>query len=164
MSDSGFERIVTIRPAFDGRNGSDPKWRTPGMKPDDGTPNTDYGIHGCELCFVLKGPLGATQFIVYTDWFLPHVQEESSRRSFRFDRIQPQVADVGYHSPKPMYDGQTVIHGECPYLDGRPCYYDGSGLRADEWVRDILLPKGSDGVWAALEEDYRERFEGNGDD
>lgn len=29
-----------------------------------------YGIHGMELRFVLKGPEGATQFLLYTNWLL----------------------------------------------------------------------------------------------
>ena len=63
-------------------------------------------------------------------------------------------ADVGYHSPVPHYEGQICSQDSCSYLGGKPCYYDGSSLRAEEWVRDILIPKGSDGVWESLEQEY----------
>lgn len=33
---------------------------------------------------------------------------------------------------------------------------DGSGLRADEWYKNLLLPCGSDAIWGALEKEYRE--------
>jgi hypothetical protein len=129
------------------------------MKPDDGTLNTNYGVHGCELRFVLKGPRGAVQFLVYTNWQLSHVAVVNERHNHDHLLCKPMGADVGYHSPVPTYDGQTSIRSACPYLDGKPCYYDGSGLRAEIWLNEILLPLGSDGVWKALEQEYHERFE-----
>jgi hypothetical protein len=86
---------------------------------------------------VLKGEAGAVQFVVYTDWYPPHVQEERM-----VDHRQSVVASMG----------------PCEYLDGRECYYDGSGLRADEWVRDLLIKRGSDAIWEALTEEYKRLF------
>lgn len=80
----------------------------------------------------------------------------------RLDEIQldveyhPQPADLGYHSPVPMYEGQNSM-GECNLLGGI-CYYDGSGLRAEE-VLETLIREGSDAVWAFLDEEYARRFE-----
>jgi hypothetical protein len=156
-----LERIVEITPAFDGRPqamGGRADWRRPTMKTDDGTAHTNYGVGGCDVRMVLKGPLGAVQFVVYTDWLPPHVQEErmvGHRQSVI--GLQPMGVDVGYHSPTPQCEGQTNL-GPCEYLDGRECYYDGSGLRADEWVRTILLREGSDGIWRALECEYKSLF------
>lgn len=136
-----LERIFTLSPGFDKRN------------PD---PHKNYGIHGCELRFVVRGPKAAVQFVVYTDWFPVNVQNEGrSREGFR--HIKPDGADVGYHAYTPQYEGQTPM-GECQYL-GQPCYYDGSSLRAGEWVQEKLLVGGSDAIWAALEEEYQARFE-----
>ena len=138
-----MERITEFTPAFDKRN------------PDS---NKDYGIHGVDLRMVLKGMLGAVQFVLYTNWQLPHVQEEI-RKNVSPDKYflhEPFPADLGYHSPKPMYKKQSK-RDNCPYLDGKVCYYDGSSLNANP-VYNILLSEGSDGVWTKLEEYYTEVF------
>lgn len=141
-----YEKIITFSPAYDGRD-SDPK--------------KNYGIYGVDLRFVLKGEKGAVQFVLFTNWQLPHVTEEflGKRIGDLLDikvRFLPLPADVGYHSLKPMYKGQKPTKN-CPYLDGKPCYYDGSGLRAKD-VYEILLEKGSEGVWNELKEYYKETF------
>ena len=117
-----------------------------------------YPSRGMEMLFVLKGPKGAIQFLLYTNWQLPHVRKDFEER-MRFESVSsclvmPMAADIGYHSPKPMYEGQEAR--ECDVLGGK-CYYDGSGLRAQEPF-DILVSKGLDALWEYLEDDYRERF------
>ena len=132
-----FKRDVTFSPAYD-------------MRPK-------YGIHGVDIRFILQGPLGAVQFVMSTNWMLEHVQKELDQRTDRprfLDR--PMGTDVGYHSPKPMYEGQTSM--DCDLIEGGQCYYDGSGLLADQWLREILIPEGSDGIWKALEKRYHETF------
>jgi len=147
MKMSKMTREITIEPAFDKRNAD---------------PNKNYGIHGCNLRFVLKGPLGAVQFLLMTNWQLPHVTEEFLKRP-RPDETSlrcfylPMPADLGYHSPKSTYKGQKSM-GPCEYLDGKPCYYDGSGLNAEP-VYERMLKEGSEGVWKELEEYYKSTFE-----
>jgi len=51
-----LERIIQFTPAYDKR----PK----------------YGIHGVNLRFLLKGPKGAIQFLLFTNWMTPKVREE----------------------------------------------------------------------------------------
>ena len=135
-----FERKTIWRPAFDKRH------------PD---PKKNYGIHGVEVKWLLTGDKGAVQFVLYTGWNTKGVRAE------RHDEPAhaPMPTDIGYHSPVPMYEGQTVIQEECPYLNDRPCYYDGSGLNAERYF-DILTDKGEDALWKALEAYYRARFEG----
>ena len=58
---SNLTRKVVFHPAYDRRN--DPKW--------------NFGIHGVEMCFYLIGTEGAIQFVVYTNWQLPHVHKET---------------------------------------------------------------------------------------
>jgi hypothetical protein len=53
-----------------------------------------------------------------------------------FEDILP--FDVGYHSPKPMFEGHESMDGACSTLDGKPCYYEGGGLRAIEWAKRIF--------------------------
>jgi hypothetical protein len=178
-----FERITEWEPAFDRRSSN---------------PKKNYGIHGVSMRWVLKGSKGAIQFVVYTQWMLPHVYQEQIEK-FKLvcatepDKIemdlkifwQPMAADLGYHSKVPMYDGQEVMGAyeyklkvdetmegferfehvctptgtftPCPYLDGAPCYYDGSGLQAER-VLEILIEKGGEAVWQYMEECYHSRF------
>lgn len=136
-----FERIVNVTPAFDKRH------------PD---PSKNYGIGACRIWFILKGPKGAVQFQIGTDWYLPEQQKELKNRPSIYD-IQPQGWDVGYHSYKPMYEGQDPM-GECDVL-GCTCYYDGSSLRADDWVPEFLAG-GTEWLWPKLEAEYNSLFEG----
>lgn len=141
-----MERITEIYPAFDKRSSD---------------PTKNYGIGSCTLKMVLKGERGAVQFVIYTGWNLPHVTEEyrAKMRPDKYFLFEPMPADIGYHSPKPMYKSQEPIQQECPYLDGKPCYYDGSGLQAIEVYENILLTEGSEGVWKHLEQKYKDWFE-----
>jgi len=141
-----FIREITIEPAFDRRNTDSEK---------------NYGVHGCNLRFVLKGSLGAVQFLLMTNWHLPHVTKEFLQKPVNdlieiAVRFLPMPADLGYHSPKPMYKGQKSM-GPCKYLNGKPCYYDGSGLNAEP-VFELMLKEGSEGVWKKLEEYYKATF------
>lgn len=142
-----MERIIKFRPAFDRRN-SDPK--------------KNYGIHGVELAFYLKGEEGVIQFLLYTNWQLPHVQQEFDSKTCddpRFTHLhcRPMPVDIGYHSPKPMYDGQESLTDKCELLDGKPCYYDGSALGAERYF-NILVAEGEEALWKAMEECYHDRF------
>jgi hypothetical protein len=141
-----MEKIIEFAPAFDKR---------------DTDPQKNYGIHGVELRMVLKGETGAVHFLLYTNWQLPHVTEEFRGKMTpdKYFLFEPLPADLGYHSPKPIYEGQDSM-GPCPYLNGQICYYDGSGLNAEK-IYKVLLEKGSDGVWEELEKYHKEIFEKN---
>lgn len=144
-AETSYERIWRIFPAFDKRHAD---------------PRKNYGIHGCELRMVLKGPLGATQFVLYTNWHLAHVQAElDTKLQERFPHLSchPTPADRGYHWRTPRYEGQSP-QDNCEFLDGAPCFYDGSSLNA-EITYKALLAGGSDAAWADLEEFYRELAE-----
>lgn len=136
-----MERIVQFQPAFDKRHKD---------------PNKNYGIHGVTLRMVLKGKNGAVQFVVYTNWHLPHVQEELNSKSLDWELRGPMPADLGYHSPHPMYEGQQPMRGTCDIL-GTQCYYDGSTLNSEP-VFERLLEEGDAGVWAELESYYESHF------
>ena len=142
-----MERIIKIRAAYDTRH-TDPK--------------KNYGIHGVQMYFYLKGTEGVVQFILSTNWHLPHVQNELD---FKMDSKYPHLSchpmpyDLGYHSPIPQHEGQTTVNEECDILDGKPCYYDGSTLNAQP-IYEKLLKEGDEGMWSALEEFYNEIFKG----
>jgi len=120
------------------------------------------GIHGCDIRFVLKGKKGAVQFVLFTNWQLPQVTNKFKENTIKDEidikvRFLPLPADLGYHSPKPLFEGQTIMQNKCEYLDNQPCYYDGSGLQAEK-VYDVMRIKGSDGVWEELEKYYIKTF------
>jgi hypothetical protein len=142
-----LEKEITFEPAYDKRSKDSSK---------------DYGIHGVTVRFIVKGPWGATHFVIYTSWHLPKVQKElESSRALRGPTgsiaglkalYKPLPVDVGYHALSPQYEGQEQI--ECTILEGGKCYCDGSAVRAQD-VFNILLEKGSKGVWEYLEAEYR---------
>lgn len=139
----GLERILDLSPAWDKRS-ADPK--------------TNYGIHGADLRLVVKGPLGAVQFLLFTGWDCKKIRAEQRRRSEWGGHVM--AADLGYHSPRPMYEGQGEQSppGECPYVPaGSSCYYDGSGLNAER-IFDTLTDEGEEAAWAALEDYYAATF------
>ena len=144
-----MEKLIEMSPAYDKRH-QDPK--------------KNYGVGSVSLRFILKGSEGAVQFLLYTNWNLPQVQAEFDRNlDGRFPHLSchPLPADLGYHSPKPRHKDQQPMQSNgdkgCEYLDGKPCYYDGSGMRA-YGVYKTLLEEGSDGVWKVLECEYRRLF------
>ena len=133
---SDFERITEIQMPYDKRH------------PD---PSKNYGIHGMTLRFVLKGELGATQFVFYTGQYLPHVAEEFWRKHDGYNPFKGMGADIGLHSPKPIYEGQTPM--DCHLLEGGKCYYDGSSLQAQEFESEFFSG-GTDAIWKMLEGRY----------
>jgi len=141
---SKFKKWIEFYPAFDKR---------------DPNPSKNYGIHGVELKFYLKKDNKAVQFVLFTNWQLPHVTKENSAKFSEAYDIElfftPMPADLGYHSPYPMYEGQTSYEN-CHLIKGA-CYYDGSGLAADR-IYQVLLNEGSDGVWRELEEYWNDKF------
>lgn len=141
-----FQRVVAFEPAFDKRSDQ---------------PSKNYGIHGMQIRFTLKGERGAVQWLCYTGWHLPHVQREKRNWQQSYDRefnkVYPQNYDLGYHSPTPHYEGQTRMSEKCEILDG-PCYYDGSGLNGEPFV-EMFLREGDTAVWRELERYYAHVFE-----
>lgn len=138
----------------------------PGWDKRSNDPKKDYGIHGCELAFYVHDARKSrwVQFKLSTDWLPLNVQKERMGKDVIGQHPdvlqvvigeQPNGIDLGYHSPKKMYKDQTKM--ECD-LRGGYCYYDGSGLAADD-IRNIMLEKGSDGVWEAVEAYWHEVFE-----
>jgi len=143
---SKFEKIIRFDPAFDKRHSD---------------PSKNYGIHGVNITFILKNENKAVQFVLFTNWQLPHVTKEFVAKPMKSAielecLFMPMAADLGYHSPIPHYATQEPTSEKCEYTDG-VCYYDGSGLAAES-VYNTLLEEGDEGVWHELEEYYKEIF------
>lgn len=127
-----FERSIDITPAYD--------------RVSEG-----FGIHCCDLRVVVKNERGAVQFMAFTGWFTDSVPKKT------WTGLAPMAADLGYHSPTQMYEGQDPAQESCQYLDGRPCFYDGSGLNAERpWK--ILREQGLEKLYEYLEEYHRQTF------
>ena len=125
----------------------------------DPNPLKNYGI-GCVRCgMVLKGKEGAVHFVFGTGMYLPETHRQwINKPEFRdHDPVRYMGDDVGYHSLIPRFEGQSINKDKCEWLDNKPCYTDGSALRADEWM-NILVKEGGEKIWEMLEEDYKERF------
>jgi len=108
--------------------------------------------------------------------------QESGLEEYPISYIfKPTGADLGYHSPKPMYDGHNPcrailknmkfdkdsgdfipgIYGDpliCSYLDNDvPCYYDGSCLAGKD-MYEKLIRNGEEEVWIEMEAYYESTF------
>src|SRR3989304_7948559 len=65
------------------------------------------GRHSAEMRFLLHGPEGTVQFLVYTGWHLPESIKAMAALPHNLGRplnqfiFEPMPADLGYHSPKP---------------------------------------------------------------
>jgi hypothetical protein len=140
-----FERIYKVRLPFDRRH------------PDS---SKNYGVGALRIWFILKGKKGATHFLVGFPTYLPHVQEELN--GTQSNSLNDIIGfEVGYHALEPQLEGHDIQQSSCDFLDGKPCCYDGSGLLADDWVKEIFSIRGENPdkrVWQKLEAEYRERF------
>lgn len=136
---NNLEKITKVRLPFDRRH-SDPK--------------QNYGIHGLDIWFILKGEKGAVQFGVTVNVYLPHVNNTSRKGDLGLF----SGFDVGYHAMEPQFEGHTQMDN-CEIC--QPCYYDGSSLRAAEWVKEIFSVRGDAPeklIWEKLENEYKARF------
>ena len=95
------------------------------------------------LTFILQGPRGAITLRINTHW-----TPTSCSNNAHF----PEALSIDKHSPVPLYDGAGYCNS-CPFLDGKPCFSDGSALCSREYL-DTLITRGTDGLWPALGEWY----------
>ena len=135
-----LEKWIDWYPAWDKRNTD---------------PAKNYGVHGVEIVWYVKGPKGGVSFSIYTNWMLPHLRkkwDEYEKVMF----MEAKGMDLSYHAKVPQYEDQTSIQG-CKLTDG-PCYYDGSTLNAGP-VFELLVAKGGEAVWEYLVDYYHQRFD-----
>lgn len=120
------------------------------------SPNNSHGKHGLDILFLLYGDKGCVQFKFSTGYVPFHTKPDSIR--FReipkntCADLYPLPVDLGYHSYEPHYEGQTST-GKCDYLGGKDCYYDGSGLNAND-AYYTLINGGEEELWKFLEKYY----------
>jgi len=139
-----FQRTLSLSMPFDRRH------------PD---PAKNYGIHGTDLRMIVYRDGLAIQFLAYLPVYLPHVADELASKCSSHSSYNPfkgMGADVGYHSVTPRYKDQPIR--DCDILKSGKCYYDGSGLLAEEWYTEFLKG-GPDVIWTKLEARWHEMKE-----
>jgi hypothetical protein len=142
FTENGFEHILSFAPGFECE-----KWKA---DPNDGS------NHGCgcvDMLWIVRNESGAVQFRTFTGWYPSWKEQRYGRASAN---TTPFPYDLGYHSPKPMYEDQHSM-GECGWLGSKDCYYDGSGLNAEKPFT-ILVTEGESALWKFLEEYHKETF------
>lgn len=109
----------------------------------------------------MLGAAGAVQFVAWE--YLPGTAVFDVMRRIGFcpltaDGHPWQAVDVGYHSPRPMYEEHSPM-GSCHLLEG-DCFYDGSGLQAEKLLERVMVNGEivDDLIWVFLEEYYAWRF------
>lgn len=119
-----------------------------------------HGRHGLAIRFFSKGEAGTVQFVLYTGW-LPQCTSPNGigHRNIKDYGGHLMPADLGYHSKVPMYDGQMSIDSACEWCDGKPCYYDGSGVNASDAMY-ALVNGGDSALWEFLDGYYKSVFDG----
>lgn len=130
----GTERAVVFQPGYTAERTLDPR--------------KDFGKHGMEITWYLRGPKGVTYFGLMAGW-VPG--EKGVPR--RLADIFPSGVGMGYHSPTPQFEGQP--RAVCTLLPGGFCYCDSSGLAAHDLI-PVFIVHGEPAVWAALEGRYED--------
>jgi len=134
-----MERAVVFEPGFNDRGGN-------------------YGVHGMDIRWLLRGHGVVTQFLMFTSWVPGEVGHAFRWSNPEAASLFPMGVDVGYHSPVPMYETHEPMSEPCDYLDGSTCYYDGSGLAADDLVVEFIH-QGESVIWRELQNRHDEVME-----
>jgi len=142
--DYGFSRIVRVRPAFHKVHAN---------------PRQDYGVGCCEVIFVLRGPLGAISWQVFTGWHLDETWEWwEMRRHTIGDTMfgwplpveRPKGGVLALHasaySPEHAYRGPEEA---CEWLGG-PCWSEIISYLAGDKLMPRLITDGDEAVWIEL--------------
>jgi len=109
-------------------------------------PAENYGIHGVNIIFSVHGPVGgAVSLLLYTNWFPLDCPNP-------IPPLGPYFADLSYHS-RTCINKLDFYSADCKFNQG-PCYSDGSGLRAAEFLPGFLHG-GTDWLFPKLKEYYR---------
>ena len=105
-----------------------------------------YGVHGADMLFTLGNEKGYVTWCLFTNWYLPGVRNHDTVERDPFDYWHsPTPAGFAYHSPKQLSPEQSP--SKCNLLG--ECYSDGTACTED--LFEILIAKGTDGIWTELE-------------
>ena len=119
-----YARDVIVRPAYDAMF-DDPPHR----------PKRDYGRHGAEIHFVLKGSGGAVAFTISTMWMLPETWAHEALTGHE-QHVPPDLEDWRVPTGPTRHDG-----GEFPHLFCRPMPSDVGYHAIRKPARRYLRPR-----------------------
>lgn len=114
-----------------------------------------HGVHGMEICWLLRGPAGAVWLRMLARWTPGELSPgHGLAPDLRIEPrdLMPDGAGFGWDARWPQYEGHEPSPDECPLL-GAPCYKDMSYTGADEPVRRFVA-EGEQVIWDALESAY----------
>ncbi|WP_433235455.1 hypothetical protein ACQPYK_25370 [Streptosporangium sp. CA-135522] len=104
--------------------------------------------------WILTGPLGGVHVS-----FMKMPDMPSYVRDDEFFPGGWMGKDVGYHSPKPLYDGHRPRPERCPFVPGGQCFQSGSSVPAQPLLQEWWKARQDDEViWRAAEWFYRAKF------
>jgi hypothetical protein len=118
-------------------------------------PNKNYGIGAVHIMFGLIGDKGAITADFFTDWYLKNDQPGVDRHNAngRGLPVINRLGSVDAHAYTPLYEDQFRSRDECCWLNGAPCYMDGSALQGGELL-EMFIEHGLDALWVKMEEYY----------
>ena len=117
----------------------------------DDDPNKDYGIHGVDIHFTLRGTKGAVSFVVFTHWHLNQAMFSKINRA--------DGAGMSTHIPataEDIEDPDTYTVEDCYCIGGQDCY--GSTYHDTESTFQRLVEEGHDGVWEDMMQVYEKEI------
>lgn len=139
----------------------------PGYNSDvTGNPRADYGVHGMEISWYLRGPNGCVYLtFAVLDWVPGQLSPGHGLPPPGYPRREPEQHPHGFGmrwcTPAPQYDGQGRWQEDCPLI-GVPCYFDTWFSGADEPARQFT-ELGEPVIWEALRRRYEElAWDGSG--
>lgn len=140
---TNLTREIRFEPGYDHRYDHDPETKL-------------IGAHGLKIRWLLTGPQGAVQFVVYTGWLPswvdpelgPMITMERFRRTGRL--FYPTAAALGYHWRSRVNAADVAPTHLCDVLGGGWCVYNGSDLNREPLLAG-LITDGHEYVWTALE-------------
>jgi hypothetical protein len=130
-----FERFVRAVPAHDDLRGGS-------------------GVHGLDLNFELRGPLGAVSLNVFTGWCAPPKNEVLNPDVESLH--SPIAVGIAIHHPTRV---EGLLESDvCEVLGGSRCWVDIASLQGRQ-VFQALVRDGHEAMWQRLEETYARNFE-----
>ena len=106
-----------------------------------------HGRHGMNLRFLWGNAEGVVQLLLFaSDWLPGSMQHGSTKPGLA--KLGLMAADLGHHWSSPTYEGEMKM--DCDLLDGKRCFYDGSGMNAER-PAERFLTEGLPAVWEELQ-------------
>jgi hypothetical protein len=109
--------------------------------------NAGIGFYSTMFWLFLKGSSGVVQFSLL--WPYEKIGDQ-------LEMHMPFPVDIGFHSPRPLYEGQAPDDEECSAIGGI-CYYKSSDLLAQR-AFDMFLEYGERALWLFMENEYEKAF------